>query len=41
MGLKCNMGVLKADWGSYTVFDKTVHFPEKDNVLCFRSFGLC
>lgn len=38
MGLKCNMGVLKADWGSYTVFDKTDHFPRERQRALFQEF---
>lgn len=33
MVLKCSMGVLKADWASHTIVDKTVDFTGKDNTL--------
>lgn len=33
MVLKCKMGVLEADGASHTIFDKTVDFPGKENVL--------
>lgn len=37
MVLKCSMGVLKADWASHTIFDKTVDFAGKDNTLNLSS----
>lgn len=37
MVLKCNTGVLKADWVSHTILDKTVDFTGIENVLDLSS----
>lgn len=37
MVLKCNMGVLKADWATHTMFEKIVDFPRKHYMLNLSS----
>lgn len=37
MVLKRNMGVLKADWATHTMFEKIVDFPRKHYMLNLSS----
>lgn len=37
MVLKCNTGVLKADWATHIMIEKIVHFPRKHYMLNLSS----